>query len=104
MEAELKVLPNKFHNDGHKWSEAPRVLNELRPNCPVHVYQEAKSTLKSLGGTLKRQVDKETPANPCPVHAYETPRSFLKTSGATPSRTRSAPSRPSTRTRRRAPT
>jgi len=83
IEQELKVLPNKVINNAVKFSETPREAFEpLRPNCPVHVYQEAKTTLRSLGGTFTRAVDPAAPAK-CPVHFYETPRSTLKTSGAT---------------------
>lgn len=83
IEQELKVLPNKVINNAVKFSETPREAFEpLRPNCPVHVYQEAKTTLRSLGGTFTRAVDPAAPAK-CPVHFYETPRSTLKKSGAT---------------------
>merc|ERR1719230_482625 len=60
------------------------VLAPARTNCPVHVYQEARSTLSQLGSaSFARHQERDDTAGKCPVHAYATPLSSMRQRQAT---------------------
>jgi len=80
VEQEIAAMPNKaLSNAAVKFGDTPRDTVHLRANCPVHVYSEARSTLKRMGTAPMARFDerKEEP-DVCPVHAYESPATTLK--------------------------
>lgn len=82
-EQELKVKPSRAVG-GVKFSEVPRdVLAPVRTNCPVHVYQEARSTLAQLGSASFARYEERAEPDRCPVHAYATPLSSMRQHSAT---------------------
>ena len=82
---EIAVLPSHSVG-GVKFGDTPRLLTAVRPNCPVHVYAEAKSTLSAIGGapfgTSRLGRDVYQLAGFAPVHAYASPASTLRQVGA----------------------
>lgn len=87
MEQELAVLPSQAVG-GVKFGDTPRdVLMPIRPNCPVHVYAEAKSMLSSTGSATfssdrpRRDAFQQTERALAPVHAYAAPASTLRKAG-----------------------
>lgn len=86
-EQEIAVLPSKFSARGVKFGDTPRRLSPRRPNCAVHVYSEAKSSLSRMGtatfttGQTRRDLFQGTDRALAPVTSYSSPKSTLKTAG-----------------------
>lgn len=87
IEQELAVIPSHSVG-GVKFGSTPRdILMPVRTNCPVHVYQEAKSMLSSKASATfatdlpRRDAFQQTTRSLAPVHAYAAPLSTLKTAG-----------------------
>jgi len=84
VEQELKAKPSTSVG-GVKFGDTMRdVLAPARSNCPVHVYQEARSTLSQLGSaSFAKHKERDDDADKCPVHAYATPLSSMRQRQAT---------------------
>lgn len=80
------VMPNRYAAHGVKFGDTKRdVLASLRANCPMHVYEEAKSTLKDGPATFPKHDARQEnlEKGSCPVHVYSDPPSTLKEGSAT---------------------
>lgn len=89
MEQELAHMPSHSVG-GVRFSEVERdVLMPTRTNCPVHVYAEAKSSIRSAPATFSKFNGKSygpgerVESDPCPVHAYAEPPTSMRTRPAT---------------------
>lgn len=84
---EIAAMPNKTSARGVKFGDTPRRLSPRRPNCAVHVYSEAKSSLSRIGtatfstGQTRRDLFQRTDRALAPVHSYSSPKSTLKQAG-----------------------